>query len=315
MSLRASVHRQLRGVRFAFTLIELLVVIAIIAILIALLVPAVQKVREAAARTQCTNNMKQLGLAMHNHHDTAGFFPPSATSTPFNPGWAPLHGWGPFMLPFIEQKNLLDKYQWTKNWHDPLNQAAVTVPLSVMLCPSAPGGRVDKAPPSTDPAGPWESSPADYTPTTRIAQGAITANWVTYQPGDINGMMVTNQKLRFAHVIDGTSNTIALAEDAGRPQRWRIGKLINAQVGNTAASWADRNNLIAPTGAKVDGSSRVGPCPMNCTNDNELYSFHSGGVNVALGDGSVRFLRSSITLSMLANLITRNGGEVPPPID
>src|SRR5438128_9199184 len=128
--------RRRRPWRTAFTLIELLVVIAIIAILIALLVPAVQKVREAAARTQCLNNLKQLGLAIHNHHDTYKFFPPSATSQPFNAGWAPTHGWGPFILPFIEQKPLFDQYQWTKNWFDPANQPVVTTPLAVMLCPS-----------------------------------------------------------------------------------------------------------------------------------------------------------------------------------
>jgi prepilin-type processing-associated H-X9-DG protein len=88
--------------------------------------------------------------------------------------------------------------------------------------------------------------------------------------------------------------------------------MTNAQQNNTAASWADRNNLIAPAGAKVDGTARTGPCPMNCTNNNELYAFHTGGVNVVMGDGSVRFLSASMTLSMLANLITRGGGEVPP---
>src|SRR5207302_11052120 len=134
------------------------------------------------------------------------------------------------------------------------------------------------------------------------------------QPNDINGIMVTNQRVRFADIQDGTSNTIALAEDAGRPQRWQLGRLTNSQAANTAASWADRNNLIAPTGAKVDGSSRVGPCAMNCTNDNELYSFHPGGVNIVLADGSVRFLRAGLDLNVLAALITRAGGEPSPNI-
>jgi prepilin-type N-terminal cleavage/methylation domain-containing protein/prepilin-type processing-associated H-X9-DG protein len=296
--------------RRGFTLIELLVVIAIIAILIGLLLPAVQKVREAAARMQCSNNMKQLGLALHNHHDTVGIFPPSATSQPFHPGWAPLHGWGTFVLPFIEQDNVYKLYQWTSNWNTAVNQPAVTIPVKTFLCPSAPGGRMDMAPPSTVPAGPWQAAPCDYTATTRIGQNAINAGFVSPAPGDINGVMVTNQRLRIADILDGTSNTIALGEDAGRPQRWRAGRLITAQAGNTAAGWADRNNLIAPVGALADGSARLGPCPMNCTNDNELYSFHTSGINVALADGSVRYVRASITLTMLASLITRSGGEV-----
>src|SRR5258707_205150 len=153
-------------------------------------------------------------------------------------------------------------YQWTKNWYDPANQPVVTVPLKVYSCPSAPEIRIDTAPPSTVPAGPWSASSADYTPTTRIAQGAINAGFVSPAPNNINGLMVTNVRNRFADVTDGTSNSIALAEDAGRPQRWQMGKKVSDLVANSAASWADRNNLIAPTGAKADGSSRLDPSAM-----------------------------------------------------
>ena len=129
--------------RPGFTLIELLVVIAIIAILIALLVPAVQKVREASARASCTNNLKQLGLAQQKFYNVYKFFPPPATSQVFMPGWSPTHGWGKFLLPYIEQDALAKLYKWDKEWFDPLNQPVVTATLSVMLCPSAPINRMD----------------------------------------------------------------------------------------------------------------------------------------------------------------------------
>src|SRR5262245_12198705 len=125
--------------RWGFTLVELLVVIAIIAILIGLLVPAVQRVREAAARTQCLNNLKQLGLALHNFHDAHNGFPPAKQTAPST------HGWIAFTLPYLEQKALFDLYRFDVNWDDPAtNDASGGVnqtSLSVLLCPSAPGGR------------------------------------------------------------------------------------------------------------------------------------------------------------------------------
>lgn len=295
--------RRFSGARHAFTLIELLVVIAIIGILIGLLLPAVQKVREAANRMSCTNNLKQVGLALHNYHDSYGLFPPPAISTPVN------QGWGGFLLPFIEQGNLANIYNFKLHWYDNANQPAVTRPVKILICPSAPPNRMDAGTANSTPPGNWKAAISDYTPTTRIAQGAITAGLVTPAPADINGPMVTNRPLSVADIRDGASNTIMMAEDAGRPQVWRVGRMTSPQAGNTAAGWADRNNLIAPTGAVPDGSARVGPCPMNCTNNNELYSFHSGGVNAVFADGAVHFLRQSMSLTALSRLITRSGGE------
>src|SRR5262249_20989159 len=123
--------------RVGFTLIELLVVIAIIAVLIGLLLPAVQKVRDAAARTQCANNLKQIGLAMHNHHDTYGYFPPGYPID-LNQGIV-LGPWGVSLLPYLEQQNVYQQYDLKQNFFAAQNQTAGQTPLTVFQCPASPG--------------------------------------------------------------------------------------------------------------------------------------------------------------------------------
>src|SRR5437762_3699087 len=124
--------------RRGFTLIELLVVIAIIAVLIGLLLPAVQKVREAAARLQCQNNLKQIGLALHNYESVNGFWPAQSTSPPTAKGTAPPRGsWITRILPYIEQGAVYQMYNPDLHWHDPANEAAVKTRIKILLCPSA----------------------------------------------------------------------------------------------------------------------------------------------------------------------------------
>ncbi len=286
-----------------FTLIELLVVIAIIAVLIGLLLPAVQKVREAANRMSCTNNLKQLGLGMHNYHDSYSTFPYPARTTPT------LQGWAPYILPYLEQQNLFNQYRFDRHWYEAENQTAIRTPLKPMLCPSAPGGREESG---TTSGVAWKAAVTDYTPTLRYNQRLHTdpPYYVPRPPtGDISGVMVTNTTTRITDIADGTSSTVHLVEDAGRPQFYRVGQLDPSRT-ITGAGWANRDNPIAPTGATPDGTARFGPCALNCSNNNEVYAFHLGGANVVFADGHVQFLRADLSIAVLAALITRSGGEV-----
>src|SRR5262245_11604920 len=130
-------------VRRGITLIELLVVIAIIAVLLGLLLAAVQKVREAASRIRCANNLKQIGLALHNYHDVCDRFPPAGTGLAMPDPRYPNHGPWPFLLPYLEQQQLYRQYRLDVSWYDPPNEAARTKPLRILQCPSAEPDRIE----------------------------------------------------------------------------------------------------------------------------------------------------------------------------
>jgi len=295
----------MRRNRLAFTLIELLVVIAIIAVLIGLLLSAVQKVREAANRMKCANNLKQLGLVLHNFHDTHGKFPPGQVNGPLPEAGVtrPVnHGWGPFILPFIEYQPLADQYHWDVKASDPLNQPVITTQLKIFQCPSTESDRYYTAGPTSAYGG--RSACGDYAPTWSVATVL----------GGLGGVLVPNHMTRMREITDGTSNTILLTEDAGRPRLWRVGRPGPDQA-VSGGPWAGVNNGIILQGSQSDGSNRPGPCALNCTNDHEIYSFHPGGANAVFADGSVHFLQAGMSVPTLAALITRAGGEVVSPSD
>jgi prepilin-type N-terminal cleavage/methylation domain-containing protein len=296
--------------RNGFTLIELLVVIAIIAVLIGLLLPAVQKVREAAARLQCTNHLKQLGLALHNYHDAKKKFPPAAITTPKQ------HSLYAHILPQLEQGNLANQYTWTANWDDSVNRPAIKIPVSVLQCPSTPDAfRTD-----THPSG-FPLAITDYTPTTGVSGNLYSAGYAGTAPANKNGFLETDRQNTMADIKDGTSNTIVITENAGRPNFWTkngIGPANNDPGGGNltvtngrveGGGWADRQNNIALHGASADGLTMPGQCAINCTNNNEPFGFHMGGLNVLLGDGAVRFVSEDVSIATFAALITRAGGE------
>jgi prepilin-type N-terminal cleavage/methylation domain-containing protein/prepilin-type processing-associated H-X9-DG protein len=306
--------------RRGFTLIELLVVIAIIAVLIGLLLPAVQKVREAASRIRCVNNLKQLGLAMHNYHDTAGMFPPAYINKgPYlNSGFNFTHGWAPFLLPYIEQQALWNLYRWDVPQYDPGNRLVVSRHLSVFQCPSTP--EQDRYM-TTGPFGFFQTKGAcgDYTITLGVDPLLAQRKWVD-QAGDYRGALTNTSTpflglspnptgTRFTDIMDGTSNTILLTEDAGRPRLWQAAKAGPDNVLD-GGPWDHYKGPIILEGSTSDGSVQPGTCALNCTNDREVYAFHTGGANALLVDGSVHFLTVGIDIRTMARLITRAGGEV-----
>jgi len=292
-----------------FTLLELLVVIAIIAILIGLLLPAVQKVREAASRMKCQNNLKQLGLALHNFHDAQGKFPPGQVRGPLPEASvtnAVNHGWGPFILPFIEKQPLYARYRLDVSAGNALNLEVVSTQLKTFQCPSAEADRFYTAGPS------GMGACGDYAPTWYVDSilAEISPPLID-RPGDYQGVLQPNHMTRLGEITDGTSQTILLAEDAGRPMRWRAGRPGPDQTVE-GGGWAAVNSGIILQGSAPGGTKRPGPCAINCTNEREVYSFHTGGANAVFADGSVRFLPASMSIRLLAALVTRAGGEVIP---
>jgi prepilin-type processing-associated H-X9-DG protein/prepilin-type N-terminal cleavage/methylation domain-containing protein len=309
--------------RRGYTLTELLVVIGIMALLIGLLLPAVQKVREAAARISCTSNLKNLGLAAHNYHDANLSFPPGAVG-PLGPAFPLLagrkhHALGIYLLAYLEQQGLADQYKWDVSWFDTPNQPVVNSPLKLWRCPSAPANRVaDGSLPTVmpPPAEKFTGTAAcgDYAGMGTIELGLAGTGLIDRPGGSVDerghfeGAFTINATRCFADFLDGTSTTIFMAECAGRPQLW-WGRTQVSNTWLTGGPWASRN-LLWGRGSASDGTTPFGPCAINCTNNREVYSFHTGGANVLFADGSVRFLTAQINIRVFARLVTRDGSEV-----
>ncbi|MDB5385066.1 MAG: prepilin-type cleavage/methylation protein [Planctomycetaceae bacterium] len=297
--------------RRGFTLIELLVVIAIIAVLIALLLPAVQQAREAARRSQCRNNLKQIGLALHNYHDTCQVFPMGLSDSVWGnteitgDGWA----WGAAILPYLDQGPLFSQFNFNTNPYIVGNQALIATPLSVFSCPS------DIKPPVTGnnagSAGAGKGAAAVATSSYMASAGpfdgapCVQSGTAAVPEARNIGLFQVNTSLSFRHVTDGTSNVFAVGEC-----RW----IPNSTDSTGAAYGSDRqfvyghvttgggpkcdNNGVNNNGfhlhARYTRQKLNGPF-LNAANlERSFHSTHTGGAHFLMGDGAVRFVSDTI---------------------
>jgi prepilin-type processing-associated H-X9-DG protein/prepilin-type N-terminal cleavage/methylation domain-containing protein len=301
--------------RRGITLIELLVVITIIGVLIALLLPAVQMAREAARKAQCTNNLKQIGVAMHNYHSSVGVFPPGyvslvpgnqLTSPEFGPGW----GWGTMILKSLEQAPLYDAVNFNLPITDPGSQTVRASNLSVYLCPSSDGAGPIRLSDSSGKSLVNDLSPGQYVASAGQFQ---VADW----PSDNNGVFFRNSRVGLRDITDGSSLTMMAGERSRTisDATW-VGVVPSAEFCTKPARDYEECRpscamVLAHTGPTPSGGYTwvVVPNSKSAAADN-FWSLHPGGCNVLFCDGSVRFLKETVNPEVFSALSTRAGGEV-----
>jgi prepilin-type N-terminal cleavage/methylation domain-containing protein len=310
--------------RRGFTLIELLVVIAIIAILIALLLPAVQQAREAARRTQCRNHLKQLGLALHNYHDSHNTFAPGVihqTGAGITTGRFNNWGWSMFLAPYLDQANVYNSvgvgtYNMTQAIDDPVRLAILQKPIAVYRCPSDVGPPLNTVIPFSAASGSvnmptmnYLANNGSYSFRNALGDPQASTNFNNGFFGGNSGPGATSPPVgpgirRMRDITDGTSNVIAIGERCWEMKGidYRAGTLWG-QRGSSEASGAEDTGMVS--------QFAVGWRPMNApkepgtnpTHRRGFSSLHIGGVHYLLGDGSVRFVSENISHNFGTNQV------------
>ncbi|MFO1020525.1 MAG: DUF1559 domain-containing protein [Planctomycetales bacterium] len=304
--------------RPGFTLIELLVVIAIIGVLIALLLPAVQQAREAARRTQCKNNMKQIGLALQNYHDAYQCFPAYDFMYTNYPIYEKHLSWVTCILTQLDQPAMFNAYNFNKSYTEVENKVVVNTRLAVFECPSNPlGTQIVKGSPS------FEAYEIAFNPDASAMSadyagnnGAVNTSLIPAISSDKfqrmgffkrTGYPIPVNPIR--NITDGASNTIAVWESAGRSEVYLFGKPWPGQtVYGQQSTWAGGNAFYC-YGYNEDGT-KYGPYAINATNISaQPYAFHPGGATFLYADGSVHFLSQNVNTVSFYALLTISGGE------
>ena len=349
--------------RPAFTLVELLVVIAIIGILVGMLLPAVQKVREAARRVTCSNNLKQLGLALHNYEsafkELPGYSAFGLSGSPATGAKFQLQSWVIPVAPFFDSAPLAAKYDKQTFFADDPNQPVINQVIPTLTCPSSgrssPTFRIDFDPnnynvgilaaaglpiqPAAFARPDVEIAPTDYSvcngakddlliaagldsnsngvielsDDARLIQSfgivnvpsmwpdpplefSLLLRWAT---GRIESTGLIASHPKFNQISDGLSNTLMLAEISGRPQHWENGRDLGTDD-LQSSGWADPTNQFRASASK----------PINETNEENIFSFHTGGANLLIADGSVHFVDEDLSARVMVEIISHQGGEV-----